>query len=236
MQTPRVRRSVIAVFAACLLIVGAVGQGQVQKYEARELVPVREFVRPQFHHGIPYAVAHSYGPEAVPELIEILQNPGLKEQWSNVIWVLGMIGDAEATPVLLDFAQRRFEGEVDRPTFTALLQVNQALGFLAREPGSDAFLFLREGSVAEAWPSRVRWTFGRVSGREQSVLMAQLAINGLGIAASDEAIEYLKELESRVEEKEAILYRDNIREGLEMALRIRELGYERVFSGGYGRQ
>ena len=46
-------------------------------------IPVREFVRSQFHHGIPYRAARVYGPEAVPELVEVLGNDKLKGQWAN---------------------------------------------------------------------------------------------------------------------------------------------------------
>ena len=195
-------------------------------------MPVGEFVRNQFYHGIPYRAAHAYGPQAVFELVEILGNEKLKGQWANAIWVLGMIGDSSATQPLIDFLEKRFTGEVDRPAFNALLQVNQALGFLVRDPQSKALDYLKEGSSPQVWSRRVSWKFGSVSERERDLLLTQLAINGLGITGSQAALAQLERLRDEPS-KDQYLIQDNIREGLKLARRIMERGYEEVFSGDY---
>ena len=148
------------------------------------------------------------------------------------IWVLGIIGDSSATQPLIDFLEKRFTGEVDRPAFNALLQVNQALGFLARDPESKALDYLKEGSSPQVWSRRVSWKFGSVSERERDLLLTQLAINGLGITGSQAALAQLERLRDEPS-KDQYLIQDNIREGLKLARRIMERGYEEVFSGDY---
>lgn len=195
-------------------------------------IPVRQFISAHFHHGVPYRAARVYGAAAVPELIAVLKDDEARHMWPNAVWLLGMIGEPAAADALIEF-QHRFSGEVDRPTFNALLQVNPALGFLARKADSTAFRYLREGSMPGAWSERVNWYFGATPERQRNLLLAQLAINGLGISGSASARTEMGALGDRLGSDREIL-RDNIRESMEMSRRIEELGYERVFSGDQG--
>jgi len=172
---------------------------------------VAAFVRADFHHGITYEAARSYGPPAVPELLTMLERDEEREHWSNVLSVLGMIGDPRATEPMIEFLERRFSGEVDPVTYGALLQVVPSLGFLARDPTGRAFGYLREGTSLATWRNRkLAWTFPALRGAELEILMVKLDILGLGISATEASRDHLRTLRKGLDDD-----RDGLRSFIE---------------------
>ena len=130
------------------------------------------YVRSDPYHGVNYTVAHSFGPEAVPMLLRMLEDEREKVHWANIITALGMIADPEATGPLIDFLERRFKGDVDSSTWQALLAVAPSLGFLATDPQSNAFLYLRDGSRRRFWETRdLLWTYPTLGSGEREILL-----------------------------------------------------------------
>ena len=71
-----------------------------------QLMPVESFVRQTFVHGVPYATASQYGPDTVPKLLAMLNDPAEKDYWANIVITLGMIGDARAVDALIAFVEK----------------------------------------------------------------------------------------------------------------------------------
>ncbi len=191
-------------------------------------------VRSTHHHGISYTAARSFGPEAVPFLLKMLQDEGEKAWWANVVNLLGMIGDPRATDPLIQFLEKRFQGTVDDPTWNALLAVVQSLGFLAEDPKSKAFVYLRDGIQAEAWRGRgLAWTYPTLGKGDREVLLAKLAINGLGISGAPEAEAALRGLvRARSGDPGTwVYYQDNVSEALETLGKLQRSSREEVFGG-----
>jgi HEAT repeat protein len=191
---------------------------------------VYQVVRTTYYHGIPYELAHGLGPEAVPTLLELLGREEEREHWANIVLVLGMIGDDRATEPLIDFLERRFTGEVDPATYRALLEVPASLGFLARDPSSRAFAYLRDGTSLEAWQDKgLRWTLPALRDEDRAVLMVRRSITGLGLSGSEAAREHLKAIERSPEYSRLRQYvEDNVTEAIQTNERIQSLGYQRV--------
>jgi hypothetical protein len=140
-----------------IVILAAEGPGIAFEQDSTD---VASFVRGSFYHGVPYVTAHAFDPQAVPVLLAMLEREEERPHWANIVSVLGMIGDARATKPMIHFLEQRFSGPVDLQTWQALLQVNQSLGFLARDPRSFAFRYLREGTSLDTWRRRnLRWTY-----------------------------------------------------------------------------
>jgi hypothetical protein len=190
---------------------------------------VAAFVRADFYHGINYSAAHAYGPQAVPELLRMLERDEEREHWSNILSVLGMIGDPRATEPMIEFLERRFSGEVDPVTYGALLQVTPSLGFLAHDSTGRAFSYLREGTSLAAWRARkLAWTFPALRGGDLEILMVKLDIQGLGISATEAGRTRLRTLRASLgEDREGLwnFIERNVAEALEVSERFTSTGY-----------
>ena len=123
----------------------------------------------------------------------MLERDEEREHWSNIISVLGMIGDPRATGPMIEFLERRFSGEVDPVTYGALLQVIPSLGFLAHDTTGRAFSYLQEGTSLAAWRNReTTWTFPALRRGDREILMVKLDIQGLGISANEASRAHLR--------------------------------------------
>jgi hypothetical protein len=166
---------------------------------AQEREPLRDFVTAQYYHGIPRRQAAAYGPEAVPELLEILQDPAEHETWDQVVDMLSIVGDARATPALTDFFENRFEGTVTIDTFQALAQVPRALGAIASRGDQEAEAWLERGLMPETLSeNRVRWTIPALDTADRSALLFKLNISGMARVGTTTSLERLRTLERSV--------------------------------------
>ncbi len=101
-----------------------------EKGKDRGAVDLRTFVTTVHIHGLPYAEAHAYGPQAVPELVAMLKDPSLEPYWTNIVATLGCIEDASAVQPLMDFMKRQ-RGEISADAFRAVLSVLPGIGQIA---------------------------------------------------------------------------------------------------------
>jgi hypothetical protein len=187
--------------------------------------------------GIPYADAKAVGPQAIPELAKMLKDPELEAHWTKVVWVLGCIGDSAATAALTDFLERP-QGEVSVDTFRAALAVLPSLGHLARGGDAAAFQTLKGyASVGSPWPTRrpmvagLGFSYGRYKGDALAEVLGRMAVQGLGIAGTPEALAVLESMNTGKLRPD---WRDNVEEAIALNLRVAELGPDRAFAEEVG--
>lgn len=193
---------------------------------AQDREPVREFVTAQYYHGLPRDQAEAYGPEAVPELLAILEDPAAHDSWDQVVDMLSIVGDERATPALTEFFERRFEGTVTLETFQALTQVPRALGAIASRGDPEAEAWLDRGLRPEAWRERpVAWTIPALEASEKPAFLSKLSIDGMARVGTRTSLERLRRLERTMETLEAPAAM--LRPALEEAIATNELIIER---------
>ena len=175
-----------------------------QSSSAQEREPVRDFVTAQYYHGIPREQAAAYGPEAVPALLAVLDDPSARDSWDQVVDMLSIVGDERATPALTDFFENRFEGTVTLETFQALTQVPRALGAIASRGDPEAEEWLQRGLNPQAWTEgRVRWTIPALQSAEKPALLSKLSILGMARVGSRSSLERLQNLQKSIETTDA---------------------------------
>lgn len=155
-------------------------------------LPVEDFVRADFFHGLPISAARNYDRTNAPKLIQMLNDPMEKGCWPNIVTTLGVIGDESVISPLVDFLEHRFEGEVDLKTFNALLNVSAALGHAAYRGNTNALNYLKNNHTVSAWKSKaLGWTFKRYEGDKLSILLCKIHVRGIAISGKQEAKDLL---------------------------------------------
>ena len=125
-----------------------------------------------------------------------------------------------------------FTGQVDGPTYRALLEVPTSLGLLARDPNSRAFAYLRDGTSLQAWQSKnMSWTFPSLRREDRDVLMVRRSITGLGFSGTEAGRGHLLGMRRSLEHSSLWeVLQDNVAEAMQMSERVQHLGYERFFA------
>lgn len=195
--------------AATILLVATFASAQNRPPERAEIVA---FVSNTYVHGVPEAEARALGRDAVPTLLELLKRPPTDDALPNVVQTLGYIGDARARQPLIEFLETS-KGEVNDATFDALLAVPLAIGHLASNGDQGSLIYLLSWTAPNALTSsNLQWTAGAYTGKKLSLLIAKLAVNGLGVTGLDEAHEQLVALRAMAS---ASVLRENIDEAIE---------------------
>ncbi|MCB2262088.1 MAG: hypothetical protein LGR52_04010 [Candidatus Thiosymbion ectosymbiont of Robbea hypermnestra] len=121
--------------AATLLWTGHLaGQGQ-------EPEDIGDFVRQIYVHGIPFEQASRYGAAAVPTLLNMLQDPEEQAHWSNIVIILGMIGDNSAVEPLIEFIdESEAVGTPSRSRERAEKSAVMSLGYIINRSGNQRAL------------------------------------------------------------------------------------------------
>jgi len=160
---------------------------------------VRDFVRQTFIHGVPYEEARRFGPAAVPALLAMLEDRREQEHWTNVVGLLGMIGDARAVEPLIAFAAARTEETLSPAEYRAKSTVPLALGYLLNGTANErALSYLIEGLNPSVWAQRgVTWRspFHRTD-VERNLQLTATAVLGLAVSARPEAALALRAVQS----------------------------------------
>ncbi|ETW99244.1 MAG: hypothetical protein ETSY1_15695 [Candidatus Entotheonella factor] len=211
------------------LLVAANGTAQ-----ERNMPPVEAFVKARNFHGMRYDLAKRYGAEDVAQLAELLKDEDANPYWANAVWLLGIIGTAEAEEAIIDFRENRFKGTVEGPVLQALLMVSQALGFRANDSDSKAFRYLVDSTNLQALRERnLKWTGAGWEDGSRELLLAKLSVNGLGLAGNAAGRDHLERLARSLPDTNAELWRvlkPNVTEALELSRRIEQDGYEQVLA------
>jgi hypothetical protein len=223
---------VFVLFVTGLLMVQSVGGSTPSQADDLEL-RVRDFVHQRYVHGVPYGGARELGPEAVPILEAMLDDPTEEEFLPTIVMTIGFIGEESSLAALVDFLENRHHGEVSIHQFRALLAVNSAMGHIAGRGSALAFDYLARGCRSATWREKeLAWSYQHWSGEGLAILLSKISVNGLSFTGTERAEEILLDLRENPESPaSAAALLPNIDEGLVRIQRIRESGPEEVFGG-----
>jgi hypothetical protein len=218
--------------ASFLLLFGTL-TGAPRGAAAEDPVDAASFVCRDYKHGVPYIPARTYQARDVEALLRVLADPANEPYWANTIITLGIIGDERATQPIIDFLERRFEGEVSLARFNALLSAPLALGHAARHGNEPARDYLVRHPTLAAWEAKeLRWTFQRYRGHARSVLLAKMVIRALAFACKPETKAVLLRLRDSTEPDYVDLRRHalaDITEAIEFYEVLDKQGPEKTF-------
>ena len=165
-------------------------------------VPVKEFVHQFFFRGVPYAEAAMYGPDAVPTLLAMLDDPKEKPYWSNIAVTLGAIGDERAVDPLIAFIEEGGD-TMTREEFSAKSSVLMSLGYLINKSKNEKALSYLKGHITpEGWQETKMATAQargfQASTDERTQQLSTLAILGLALSGHPSAKATLNSLNEDV--------------------------------------
>lgn len=162
-------------------------------------MPIEEFVSRMWIHGVPYSEARKYGDDALPFLLNNLNDRRNDHSWANTVMVLGMIGNADVSRSLLDFLFRRSDVPLSRQEYFAKLSVPLALGYMANRTEDQAsFKTLMSGVSPRFW-EKIDWAEKTIDEREErNRALARKSIVGLALTGRPAAVKRLNDLEQEV--------------------------------------
>lgn len=162
-----------------------------------QAVDIREFVRRTYIHGLPYEEASRYGPSVVPALLAMLDAPGEEPHWTNIVAVLGIVGDDRVVKPLQDFASEGV-GELSHPQYRAKNSVPVALGYLGHKTGNrEALDYLLASLDPNVWDGRgFAWASPyHPTTLERNEHLTEMAIIGLALSGRPRAGDALGSLQ-----------------------------------------
>jgi hypothetical protein len=180
---------------------------------------IHDFVVSGFHHGVPYKIAHDFGPEGLPILARMLDDDDYHDHRDNIVTTIAWIGDPQGFPILRSFLLDRFSGEVDIHTFQALAVTPSVMGAIRDSKVTD---FLVDHVDPAAW-KEVRWSFETNRDEKLRVLLSKTAINGLSLAGTSRAGSVLAKLKKKPYSTRQV---PNIEEGIKRNAEIASKGLE----------
>jgi HEAT repeat protein len=190
-------------------------------------VDLKTFVTSFYPHGLPYAQAHAYGPQAVPDLAAMLADPSLEPYWVNIVATLGCIEDASAVQPLLDFMKRQ-QGPIAGSTFRAVLSVLPALGQIAYGGDSAALKIITDFLDPSAYKSYgINFVYSRYHDDALGEILGRMAINALGVSGRPEALALLKQMLN--DPTLRLDWLDKVNEAIDLNKKMSSLGPENVF-------
>lgn len=202
-------------------------------FAAETSVDATSFVCREYKHGVPYVPARAYTAADVESLRRVLADPANEPYWANTIITMGIIGDARVTQPIVDFLERRFEGEVSLARFNALLSAPLALGHAAMHGNQAALDYLVRHHTLAAWEAKdLEWTFQRYRGHTRSVLLAKMVIRALAFGCKPETKAVLVRMRDSEQSEYVELRRHaqaDITEALEFYELLEKQGPEKTF-------
>jgi hypothetical protein len=189
---------------------------------------VDNLVRQHYFRGIPYLEAHSLGPEAIPYLLDKLNDPVERDFWVNIVVTLGFIEDGTSVEPLVSYLENNC-GEVDVYKFKALISVPFAIGCIASTGDRNSLNYLIEMTYSLN-PRAVEWKY---RGIDIDSLMVLQAITGLAISGRQEAREALEDIKTRLKNDKSLSEQDvflqRVTHGLKTLNRINRIGRSEYF-------
>ena len=156
---------------------------------ADRLLPVEDFVKQAFPHGVPINVANQYTSADSAKLVGLLQQPANLAYHSNILETLGFIGDPSATSAVINYIQQG-DGDITGEAFRAKSNAFLSLGYMVNKDGNPAALtYLIDSLDMAVWQQRdVQWqvAFLPASVARDLQLMRQAAV-GLTLSGHPEA-------------------------------------------------
>lgn len=164
--------------------------GQSQSYDEIK-ASVDDLVHKHYMDGIPYILAHSLGPDALPYLFELLNDPDKKIFWTNIVVTIGFIEDPSAIEPLITFLEDT-QGDVDGATFRALLSVPDEIGNIGSNGNARAIDYLND-NIMNPFDQNLNWNY---RDKPISELIAEQSAMGLAVSGRPEARQRLKSLQA----------------------------------------
>jgi len=130
-------------FFVCVVSVGFAASSADQ-------TDVQAFVMEEYEHGVSCGEAKAFSGDHVPQLVSMLEDSDYEPYWTNIIVTLGCMGDPSAVEPLENFLQRH-KKEISFDTFSALLSVPTALGFISFDGDQRAAQLLSELVEDDYW-------------------------------------------------------------------------------------
>jgi hypothetical protein len=190
-------------------------------------VDLKTFVTSWYPRGVPYAEAHAYGPQAVPELVAMLKDRSFEPHWTKIVTTLGFIGDASAVQPLMDFMKRQ-QGAISADAFRGVLSVLPAIGQIAYGGDPAALKIITDFANPGAYKSyRIRFVYGRYHDDALGEVLGRMAITGLGVSGRPEALALLKRMLNDPALRKD--WQDNVTEAIDLNVRESTLGPEKVY-------
>lgn len=190
-------------------------------------VDLKTFVTSWYSHGLPCTDAHAYGPQAIPELVTMLDDPSLEPHWVKIVGTLGCIRDASAVQPLMKFVKRQ-RGEISVDAFRAVLGVLPAIGQIASSGDRLALKTVTDFVDPDACKTYgIGFAYGRYHDDALAEVLGRMAINGLGVSGQPEALAELNRMMSAPTLRKD--WRDNVEEAISLNERVNTLGPAKAF-------
>jgi len=191
-------------------------------------VDLRTFVTSFYAHGLPYADAHAYGPGAVSELAEMLDDPSLQIHWAKIVAALGFIEDASAVQPLMDFMKRQ-TGPISSDAFRAILGVLPAIGQIAYRGDPTALEIITNFVDPAAYQSYgINFSYSRYHDEAIGEVLGRANIMALGVSGRPEALALLKQMGNDPALRQA--WKSEVTGAIDLNVKMSTLGPEKVFT------
>lgn len=181
---------------AAILVGGLVASALTGSRLAAQALSLKDFVRQVHYHGVSYGEARRYPSSAVPVLLRMLADPANAPHWTNIVAVLGIIGDQSVVARLIAFAHQG-SGTLTPDEYRAKSTVLIALGYVANHTGSRAALdYLLASANPEAWNARaLRWSSPfHATSAARNARLSSTAFLGLALSGAPAAGNLLRSL------------------------------------------
>jgi hypothetical protein len=186
---------------------------------------IRTFVRQLFIHGIPYKEVMRYDDSAVSTLLYMLADPQEKQFWSNIVFVLGMLGNERAVAPLISFIERNPTEKLDYSEYDAKVNAVFALGYLINKNANrDAMAYLEEGLDPSTWSNRgITWSApDEATELQRNRELSRAAIIALGLSGNRAGEQALRELARPAPTAAASAFREEMSRVISEALKANE--------------
>lgn len=165
----------------------------------RELEHIDGEPGPYFSEDSAEKFVHSYGPDAVPVLVAMLEDENISvRSKGRVAFYLGKFGDSKTVPVIWNLIARTSNGSIEKDEQFLLYFAMYGLGYAG---SSGALEHLRELAGANYWTPRTVTPYGpngsQFSTRTQFIKsLCEAALGALGDAGTTEAKAVLLQLKN----------------------------------------
>jgi len=192
-----------------------------------------ELVRAQYFEGLPYGEARELTAAGIERLVEMLRDPAEAEHHDNIVMALGISGDPQAYPALIQFHDDPPEGEIDSAAYRARRALPLAMGHLARSD-PRAFQFLLDAVDARAVTSVPEWSYRHLAGERLEGILRRAAITGVAMSGQPEAVAALRRLGERARDDPSTTdeLRGHVAEAERLCDRVVREGPDPVFGSG----
>ncbi len=170
-----------------------------------QIMDIKEFVRQTFIHGVPYEEASKYSADDAKALNPMLADPAEEAHWANIVITMCIIGNETAVDAAISFIDKADEGTLSPAHYRAKTSAIMALGYAVNKTGNQQALnYLTENSRStDVWSVKdMKWSSPfQASVGERNLELSTMAILGLALAGTEEAVKALQVLQDSTTSK-----------------------------------